>query len=249
MDNDQTDIDNGMAAYELSAPRYDEKDQYPPSSKSMTAVEEIVVWSLLRNIQYQDVLDAATGTGRYALCLAQMRKHIVGIDTSRQLLARAREKADELQLDIAFRLASVLAVPEPDESFDLVICALALAHVKDLAGAIQELVRVLRRGGHLVITDVHPTIQKAWGPDYTALVCDGRLLISNCEKEAQRVRDADSMAVEVPFPNYHGDLTKYLDSVEKAGADLLAAIDVPMEQWAGLLPGALVVFARKRGGG
>ena len=138
-----------------------------------------------------------------------------------------------------------LAVPQADESFDLVICALAIAHVEHLAGAVLELVRVLRCGGHLIISDLHPNIQKAWGPNYTALVYEGRMLIDVGEKDREKARDPKFTALEVPFPNYHGEISEYLESLETAGAELLAAIDVPMQQGMGLLSGPLVIFARK----
>ena len=105
--------------------------------------------------------------------------------------------------------------------------------------------RVLRCGGHLIITDLHPNIQKTWGPNYTALIYKGRLLIDVAEKNREKARDPKFTALEVPFPNYHGDISEYLDSLKAAGAELLAAIDVPMEQGMGLLPGPLVIFARK----
>ncbi|MEV4641422.1 methyltransferase domain-containing protein [Actinoplanes sp. NPDC049548] len=38
---------------------------------------------------------------------------------------------------------------------DIAVCGLALAHLRDLGPAFAELVRVLRPGGHLIITDVH----------------------------------------------------------------------------------------------
>jgi ubiquinone/menaquinone biosynthesis C-methylase UbiE len=226
-------------AYACLAASYDEGEGHP-TSRDLAGVEEIVVLSLLRNISFHDVLDAATGTGRYAVRLAQMGKHVVGIDVSEPMLAQARAKASQLGLDIEFHRASVLAAPQADESFDLVICALALAHVKDLAGAVRELVRVLRCGGHLIISDLHPNIQKLLGPDYTAVIRDGRLL-SNMEKDAEDARQCQ----QVPFPQYHGDVNEYLESIKAAGAEVLAAIDVPMEQRMGLLPGPLVIFARK----
>jgi len=216
------DCNDVEQAYDHCARTYDE-DHSSHASWEVTAVEEIVVLSLLRHIRFNDVLDAATGTGRYAVRLAQMGKRVAGIDTNEQMLAQARAKSSQLGLDIEFQRASVLTIPQADESVDLVICALALGHVKDLATAVRELVRVLRCGGLLIISDLHPDIQKAWGPNYT-MVVDGQ---------------------EVPFPNYHGDIREYLDSLDAAGAELLAAIDVPMQQQRGLFPGPLVIFARK----
>ena len=219
MDTEHRDVEG---TYDLASASYDEAHAARTSTE-ITAVEEIVVLSLLRNINFDDVLDAGTGTGRYAIRLAQTGKHVAGIDVSEQMLDQARAKAGRLGLDISFQRASVLAVPQPDESFDLVICALALAHVKDLAAAVRELVRVLRPGGHLIVSDLHPDIQKVWGPNFTTTI----------------------QGQEVPFPNYHGDITEYLHSVRAAGAEVLATIDIPMQQQRGLFPGPMVILARK----
>jgi SAM-dependent methyltransferase len=55
-----------------------------------------------------------------------------------------------------FRAGRLESLPFPDGAFDLVVCALALAHCPDLRAPIAELARVLRRGGRLVVSDLHP---------------------------------------------------------------------------------------------
>jgi SAM-dependent methyltransferase len=52
-----------------------------------------------------------------------------------------------------FRLADLHYLPVPNRRVDVVVCALALPHVPDLLPVISEFVRVLRPGGHLVISD------------------------------------------------------------------------------------------------
>jgi SAM-dependent methyltransferase len=47
-------------------------------------------------------------------------------------------------------------LPFADASYDVVVCALALCHVPDLASAVSELARVAARGGRVVLTDPHP---------------------------------------------------------------------------------------------
>src|SRR4029077_7499692 len=52
-----------------------------------------------------------------------------------------------------FREASLSALPLADDSVDLVVCAIALSHVEDIAPVFAEFVRVLRPGGPLVVSD------------------------------------------------------------------------------------------------
>ncbi len=56
---------------------------------------------------------------------------------------------DTSKIDI---VSDIVAIPVPDESFDVVMCIEVLEHVPDPNRAVQELTRVLKKGGHLIIT-------------------------------------------------------------------------------------------------
>src|SRR4029079_14678084 len=56
-----------------------------------------------------------------------------------------------------FRLGDLTALPVEDGTFDFAICALALAHLPDPSAAIAEIVRAVRPGGRIVLTDARPT--------------------------------------------------------------------------------------------
>jgi len=94
-------------------------------------------------------LDAACGTGRHTAHLASLGHKVIGVDTSPEMLARARDRVPGGE----FYDADLHDVPLPDDSVDLVVCAIALTHVEDLGQALAEFVRVLRPNGHLVISD------------------------------------------------------------------------------------------------
>ncbi|MGA4843836.1 class I SAM-dependent methyltransferase [Streptomyces sp. G45] len=97
-------------------------------------------------------LDAACGTGRIAVLLAGHGHEVTGVDSSPAMLARARERVP----GGVFLEGDVRALPVADGVVDLVTCSLALTHVPDLAPVFAEFARVLRPGGHLVVSDVHP---------------------------------------------------------------------------------------------
>ena len=56
----------------------------------------------------------------------------------------------------AFEEGDLAALPLSDASVDAALCALVLVHLSDLRPAVAELARVVRPGGRIVISDVHP---------------------------------------------------------------------------------------------
>ena len=76
------------------------------------------------------------------------------------------EKARAALPQATFRDGDLSALPVEPASVDLVVCALALEHVADLGGAIAELSRVLRPGGHMVLSGLHPAAAALGGAAY-----------------------------------------------------------------------------------
>jgi ubiquinone/menaquinone biosynthesis C-methylase UbiE len=118
------------------------------------AREERTVWPLLDAVPVDRALDAACGTGRHARYLADRGHAVVGVDASPEMLSLARARVPEGY----FRLGRLEALPVDDASVDLAVCALALTHCPSLLEPIQELARVVRPGGRLILSDIHPVV-------------------------------------------------------------------------------------------
>jgi ubiquinone/menaquinone biosynthesis C-methylase UbiE len=71
--------------------------------------------------------------------------------TAHRTCSRARRRVPEGE----FRVAELDRLPLPDDSVDVIVCALTLVHVPRLDPVLAEFARVLRPGGDLVISDVH----------------------------------------------------------------------------------------------
>ena len=97
------------------------------------------------------VLDACCGTGDLALAARDAGGEVTGLDFSEAMLARARRKSSA----IAWISGDVLALPFPDESFDVVTIGFGLRNVPDLEAGLRELARVTRSpGGRLACLDI-----------------------------------------------------------------------------------------------
>lgn len=103
------------------------------------------------------VLDAACGGGWGTAVLAESAAGAVGVDFSPAAIADARRDYGEVA---NFQEGDLRRLPFDAGEFDCVVCFEAIAHVADPEQALDELRRVLRPGGRLLVStpnrDVYP---------------------------------------------------------------------------------------------
>ncbi len=97
--------------------------------------------------------DVGAGTGFVAAGLAPLVRMVHVVDGSPEMLEVARRNLAQFG-NVEFHQADGLALPFADGSLDVVFANMYLHHCPDPLAAIQEMVRVLRPGGRLVITDM-----------------------------------------------------------------------------------------------
>jgi SAM-dependent methyltransferase len=111
---------------------------------------------LLGDVRGQRVLDAACGPGLYLEHLRAGGADVAGFDASPAMVDLARARVgDQVQLRV-HSLDEPLTWVE-DGSVDVVLCALAYHYATDRAGFLDEVHRILRPQGSLVISTHHPT--------------------------------------------------------------------------------------------
>lgn len=125
---------------------------YDDGTNSLLLAEEPVVRDVLNGIEPGLALDVACGTGRFGRVLAEQGNRVVAVDASAEMLAAARLNVPTAM----FARADFHRLPFADGSVDLAVCALALTHTPELVPAVAELARVVRPGGRLVLSDIHP---------------------------------------------------------------------------------------------
>ncbi|MGH8158789.1 MAG: class I SAM-dependent methyltransferase [Rhodanobacter sp.] len=142
-------------AYALWAPSYPAHAHNPV----MRAEERAMLGLMPATLQGQTVLDAGCGSGRYMLhALRRGAAHVIGVDLSPDMLARAGIELDAFRSDVEVELiqGSVTALSVPDAHADLTLCGLVVGHLENLQQVLAELRRVTRPGGTLLCSDVHP---------------------------------------------------------------------------------------------
>ena len=133
-------------AYDLWAAAYPAQAHNP-----LTRAEEAAMLELLPDVRGLRALDLACGSGRYARHLKDRgAARVVGLDLSAAMLARARDVHGVLAR------ATMISLPLPSNTFDLITCGLAVGHLSDLNPVLREMARVLKPGGAVVYSDFHP---------------------------------------------------------------------------------------------
>lgn len=141
-----------LHAYETIAERYDALIDQKPHNAYYDLPNTL---SLLPEVGGKRILDAACGPGKYAEILIAQGAEVHGFDFSPKMVEKAQQRTEGKGhfwvQDLADPLKDVA-----NESFDIVLCALALHYIQDWNPTIQEFNRVLKPGGILVISIEHP---------------------------------------------------------------------------------------------
>ena len=96
------------------------------------------------------VLDACCGTGDLAVAAERRGGHVVGLDFSERMLARARPKSGTIE----WVQGDALALPFGSGEFDAATVGFGVRNLADLEGGLRELHRVLRPGGQLAVLEI-----------------------------------------------------------------------------------------------
>jgi SAM-dependent methyltransferase len=102
------------------------------------------------------VLDVATGTGRLQRALLRQpafEGRVIGLDLSRRMLRHAVQRTAQFSDRLTYIWQDARKLPFEDDTFDAVSCLEALEFTPDPQEVLVELVRVLRPGGVLLVTN------------------------------------------------------------------------------------------------
>lgn len=132
--------------------------------RSLHAPEREVEAAVLRSVQgepAQSLLDAGTGTGRMLELLGSHVQRGVGVDTSAEMLAIARDRLERTGLHhCQVRLADIYRLPFANandvQGFDVALFHQVLHYLDDPQAAVVEAARVLKPGGRVLIVDFAP---------------------------------------------------------------------------------------------
>ena len=109
----------------------------------------------------EHALEVAAGTCICARALAPYIKDISCLDLTKDMLEQGKKLASENHINnIYFQVGNAEKLPYEDNVFDLVVTRLSLHHFTHPEKPFQEMTRVLKKGGKLVVWDMEATCEE-----------------------------------------------------------------------------------------
>lgn len=199
------------SAYDALAESYEDITQ--------EAIREEFEWptveSLLPELDGARVVDGACGDGYYTQRIAADAASVVGIDTSSAMVERARHRFADTPDVTVFEADLTGGLPFIDDgTVDVVLCQLALEHVRDWTTVFETFGRILVAGGVVVVSTSNPV----W--DYVSAAHEDReqiLADSATYNDIEQIdRDwGDEQVFRVPF--FRRSLEAVFTPVTEAG--------------------------------
>jgi ubiquinone/menaquinone biosynthesis C-methylase UbiE len=138
-----------------TARTFDQRRFGGPIGQLIADEQARVLTNFAGSIKDRRILDVGTGTGRAALVLARGGACVTAVDASDQMLAIARDRAEEEHLSVRFLPGDAHRLEFGDRAFDVVVSLRVLMHAADWRQSVGELCRVADR---LVILD-YPSVR------------------------------------------------------------------------------------------
>ncbi|PWT72517.1 MAG: SAM-dependent methyltransferase [Bacteroidetes bacterium] len=129
--------------------------QYDSQSNKTRDLEAKAIREVLAKIEFDSCLEIGCGTGKNTLWLLDRVQKLTGVDLSREMIERAREKISSAKIE--FIQADINGEWNfRDQLYDLVSFSLVLEHISNLDHVFQQVAKSLNPGGYVYIGELHP---------------------------------------------------------------------------------------------
>jgi ubiquinone/menaquinone biosynthesis C-methylase UbiE len=113
-----------------------------------------VIQAMMGEVKGKKILDTGCGAGFDSKIMAKKGAEVVGVDISPKMIKLAKKKCKGL--DIRFYIKDMVNTGFRGESFDLVTSIITIGWNRSLKKVLKEYYRLLKKGGQLILADVHP---------------------------------------------------------------------------------------------
>ena len=165
-------------------------------------------------------LEVGCGTGRYTPFLANLLKHLIASDASKNMLDLCKNKCTKCK-NIDLFVCDAIKLPFEDNYFDLVFASWAISSMGKIENqkiAIQEIKRVLKKDGIIILIENH------WNSDFVKLLGENPIYENSKVAQIQSIEPFNIIKIiESPlmFENFEDAKKIILSAIRTAKLDNL----------------------------
>jgi len=172
------------------------------------------------------VLDLACGEGYFARLIRQTGADVTGTDIADKLIQKARKESPDIQF-ITTNAENVSFAEK--NSYDAIVCVLALQNMEYLETVFKECARILKREGRLIFVLNHPAFRipkrSSWGWDDETKT-QYRRLDAYLSMSREKIDMSPSQGGKEVTWSFHRSLQDYMKALSAAGFAITR-----MEEW------------------
>lgn len=201
-----------MSTNEYDNPVFFKK--YSEMSRSKEGLAGAGEWPTLEKLlpEFKDkkVLDLGSGYGWHCVYAAENgASSVIGVESSKKMIEVAETKSSFSNITYMNRTMEDLDFPA--ESFDIILRSLAIHYIDDYEKLVQDIYKMLKKGGKFIFTVEHPVFT-AQGPQDWYYNENGEIEhfpVDNYFYEGKR----EAIFLDEKVVKYHRTLTTYLDTL------------------------------------
>ena len=130
-------------------------EQYDTNINKTRDLEANALRATLTGVSFDNCLEIGCGTGKNTAWLITKAKYITAVDLSEEMLAKAREKINNNNVE--FIQADITADWSfKKQQYDLVTFSLVLEHIENLDAIFEKVAASLPTGGYVYVGELHP---------------------------------------------------------------------------------------------
>jgi len=130
-------------------------DHYNKQREEIESIECSYAIHEYQDFENKKVLDVGCGNGYVLSKYASEGADVYGVDITQAAIELTRKRFEHLKLFGDFRVADAQKLPFPDNTFDCVCSMGVLHHIPNTQKAVDEIYRVLKPGGRLIVMFYH----------------------------------------------------------------------------------------------
>jgi len=152
------------------------------------------------NLKIVKILDVGCGEGFISSEIAKVCSDVTGIDLDEVKLNLARLRAEEEKISVVYENANAYNLPFMTETFDVVICSYLIEHVDSHEKLINEIHRVLKKGGILFLAGPN----KLWPIESHVHLPFLQFLPKKWQNKSVRFFKRGDSCLYINYPTYFG---------------------------------------------